>query len=475
MRSSNRPEPAREKRKGRLMIWSRDRWNTLSRGCGSFDALRRRRRACLALADAFGGGPAPVAEDDAVPKSAPAPRGAAAGRPRRHPGGRRRRSGRGCLGQALHEERPDPEQGNLPHQSRGPRAQYRHGADRRRRAQGRGRGKAAASRQGADRLCAGDAGRRANQDRREQPIQLQYPICFPTSCQVQLELTKELFDKMRKGKQMVVAAMNIQQKTMGFPVPLTGFAKAYRRPAGRQRQIRGVAAPADGDVPQAPGRARRQGGRGRAEEEQAGRPRSSRRPAAAAPTPPAQQKRPPAPAAAISAQRERFRHSTKAAPVSRAAFSFARIWHGARSVLLQEAKAEDAVLQILEQLRHLRMAQRLVGGVGHEVLLRHIGDIFGVGVLREQVIEGLILVGPDLLREWSDTTPRYWRRSGRRRRSRRETDRPGGEPPGRSGIWRCGRSTLPTPVPLSLSTIRAKLEGAVNGSELMQTSRPAPV
>jgi len=61
----------------------------------------------------------------------------------------------------------------------------------------------------------------------EQPIQLQYTICFPTSCQVQLELTKELFDSMRKGKQMVVAAMNIQQKTMGFPVPLTGFAKAY--------------------------------------------------------------------------------------------------------------------------------------------------------------------------------------------------------------------------------------------------------
>jgi invasion protein IalB len=61
----------------------------------------------------------------------------------------------------------------------------------------------------------------------QQPIQLQYTICFPTSCQVQLELTKELMDSMRKGKQMVVAAMNIQQKTMGFPVPLTGFAKAY--------------------------------------------------------------------------------------------------------------------------------------------------------------------------------------------------------------------------------------------------------
>jgi invasion protein IalB len=64
----------------------------------------------------------------------------------------------------------------------------------------------------------------------EQPIQLQYSICFPTSCQVQMELTDELYQKMRSGKQMVVAAMNIQQKTMGFPVPLTGFSKAYDGP-----------------------------------------------------------------------------------------------------------------------------------------------------------------------------------------------------------------------------------------------------
>ena len=63
-----------------------------------------------------------------------------------------------------------------------------------------------------------------------QPIQLQYSICFPTSCQVQMEMTPELFDQMRKGKQMVVAAMNIQQKTMGFPVPLSGFSKAYDGP-----------------------------------------------------------------------------------------------------------------------------------------------------------------------------------------------------------------------------------------------------
>ena len=64
----------------------------------------------------------------------------------------------------------------------------------------------------------------------QEPIQLQYSICFPTSCQVQMELTEDLFNKMRSGKQMVVAAMNIQQKTMGFPVPLTGFTKAYDGP-----------------------------------------------------------------------------------------------------------------------------------------------------------------------------------------------------------------------------------------------------
>jgi hypothetical protein len=49
-------------------------------------------------------------------------------------------------------------------------------------------------------------------------------------CQAQMDLTNETFDKMRKGKQMTVAAMNMQQKTMGFPVPLNGFAKAYDGP-----------------------------------------------------------------------------------------------------------------------------------------------------------------------------------------------------------------------------------------------------
>jgi invasion protein IalB len=63
-----------------------------------------------------------------------------------------------------------------------------------------------------------------------EPISLQYAVCFSTSCQVEIELTKDMFEKMRKGKQMVVAAMNIQQKAMAFPVPLTGFGKTFDGP-----------------------------------------------------------------------------------------------------------------------------------------------------------------------------------------------------------------------------------------------------
>jgi len=63
-----------------------------------------------------------------------------------------------------------------------------------------------------------------------EPISLQYAVCFPTSCQVQMELSKEMFDKMRKGKQMVVAAMNMQQKAMAFPVQLTDFGKTFDGP-----------------------------------------------------------------------------------------------------------------------------------------------------------------------------------------------------------------------------------------------------
>ena len=63
-----------------------------------------------------------------------------------------------------------------------------------------------------------------------EPVQLQYAVCFPTSCQVQMELSKEIIDKMREGKQMIVATLNAQQKTMAFPLPLSGFSKTFDGP-----------------------------------------------------------------------------------------------------------------------------------------------------------------------------------------------------------------------------------------------------
>ena len=63
-----------------------------------------------------------------------------------------------------------------------------------------------------------------------EPISLQYAVCFLTNCQVQMELMKDMIEKMRKGKRMVVAAMNMQQKAMAFPVQLTDFGKTFDGP-----------------------------------------------------------------------------------------------------------------------------------------------------------------------------------------------------------------------------------------------------
>ena len=56
------------------------------------------------------------------------------------------------------------------------------------------------------------------------PISLQYVGCTPKSCQAQVELTHQVLDKMRKGNQMLVAAINMQQKPLTFRVLLNGFA-----------------------------------------------------------------------------------------------------------------------------------------------------------------------------------------------------------------------------------------------------------
>ena len=56
---------------------------------------------------------------------------------------------------------------------------------------------------------------------------MKYSFCYATSCQAEAEVAPDLIEKLRNGKQLVVAAMNMQRKAVGFPVPLQGFGKAY--------------------------------------------------------------------------------------------------------------------------------------------------------------------------------------------------------------------------------------------------------
>jgi invasion protein IalB len=61
----------------------------------------------------------------------------------------------------------------------------------------------------------------------EEPMAMKYSFCYATSCQAEAEASAEMIEKFKKGKQVVIAAMNMQRKAVGFPVPLTGFSKAY--------------------------------------------------------------------------------------------------------------------------------------------------------------------------------------------------------------------------------------------------------
>ena len=67
------------------------------------------------------------------------------------------------------------------------------------------------------------AGLQVKIDDEKEPLKLQYTICHPGGCTAEIEATPELLAKMKAGKQMLVAALNIAAKPIVLPVPLTGF------------------------------------------------------------------------------------------------------------------------------------------------------------------------------------------------------------------------------------------------------------
>jgi invasion protein IalB len=65
----------------------------------------------------------------------------------------------------------------------------------------------------------------------EQPVNEPYKICFPVGCISDYPITDDMISKMKKGKQIVIQAINMQGSAISLPLPLDDFAKAYDGPA----------------------------------------------------------------------------------------------------------------------------------------------------------------------------------------------------------------------------------------------------
>ncbi len=59
------------------------------------------------------------------------------------------------------------------------------------------------------------------------PIKLKYTLCHVGGCTAEVEATDKIIEQFKAGERIVVAAVNLAGKPIGFPVPLSGFTKAY--------------------------------------------------------------------------------------------------------------------------------------------------------------------------------------------------------------------------------------------------------
>ena len=258
---------------------------------------------------------------------------------------------------------------------------------------------------------------------------LKFAHCMPVGCTAEAQATPEMLEMLKGNAGLAVLAIWANGNQFTVPVPLTGFAEAHAgKPVDketyqanrkklmeqimqRQAALREKAKadqmkhlpPPPGDTGAAPARL----------------PPRKRPPRSSACSPRRKFEGRPAPRAAFrfssivrrsssdrhAGARHGIHRSTSVEPGGAGSRNSAGMtWtasaerdRDATLVRLQEEGAVAAVLVLAEQLVDLRVAQRLPGLVGQEVLLRHVGDVLGVGVLGEQVIVGLVLVGADLL------------------------------------------------------------------------------
>jgi invasion protein IalB len=63
-----------------------------------------------------------------------------------------------------------------------------------------------------------------------QPMTAPYVICFTNGCMADYEANAEIIDKMKKGRGLVVQAINANGQPISLVLPLADFAKAYDGP-----------------------------------------------------------------------------------------------------------------------------------------------------------------------------------------------------------------------------------------------------
>jgi invasion protein IalB len=57
-----------------------------------------------------------------------------------------------------------------------------------------------------------------------------YVICFQNGCMADYEATPEIIDRLKKGQNLIVQAINANNQPLTLPLPLAEFAKAYDGP-----------------------------------------------------------------------------------------------------------------------------------------------------------------------------------------------------------------------------------------------------
>jgi invasion protein IalB len=69
-------------------------------------------------------------------------------------------------------------------------------------------------------------GIQAKVDEDKDIIKLPYTVCHQGGCAAEGPATPELIAKLKSGKQLMIAAVNVSGTPLGFPVPLVGFGPA---------------------------------------------------------------------------------------------------------------------------------------------------------------------------------------------------------------------------------------------------------